>query len=774
MDFLENFDWDQILTALKGMASCGTVRDLIEQLSPLKTTEQAIDSFGQIRDAQIALSRQQSKPQIQSIDNSAHWLERLNRNAVLKTSELREVRSFLEDTLSVKSFLMAAAEAPWCQNNLNQLLDGEPPLSAINHLITREDEIRTDASPKLFNLTQEKNQAIQQVQNILDHLVKEHQMEEVLQERFVTTREGRWVLPIKSGMKHSFDGIIHATSQTRQTVFMEPQETVPLNNRLRAIDLEIEAEIERLLIEVSDYLSSLKADFAQTQQLLIQTDLVLAKAQLALELKASACDFSSQELLLKDLRHPLLTLQGISVVANTVRLTRNQPILLLSGPNAGGKTVLLKAIGLAAHMARCGLFICAEEGSQLPFLTTLQTAIGDAQNVDHHLSTFAAHLQRLNGMAQLKGFHNLLLIDEICGSTDPEEGSALARSFIEEFVRRELFVVVTSHLGPLKTGWKNSQVINGSLAFDSEKGSPTYQLIMGVAGPSLALQTARRVGVSPLLVDRAFQLLSPEAKALHNHLQEFEEMKQNLQKTQAELNQQLRQAQSQKEKYQMLVEQFRREKDEWMRKYLKKSEKKVDDLIATSQAKNVLDRHTRLHQIKQELPQVVRVRAGEPTSPSISTISEFAKVAPQGTRVLIKSLNRMGIVESKPNTKGEVSVISDSMHIMVSWTDLRIQGATFAPANSALARPEKPGYGECREVDLRGKRVEEAIETLDQQMDSATLNSEDRIKIIHGHGTNDILKKAIRAHLSRSPYVKKWNAGGPTSGGDGISWVDFK
>lgn len=317
-------------------------------------------------------------------------------------------------------------------------------------------------------------------------------------------------------------------------------------------------------------------------------------------------------------------------------------------------------------------------------------------------------------------------------------------------------------------------MINGSLAFDTEKGRPTYQLIMGVAGPSLALQTARRVGVSPSLVDRAFELLSPEAKALHNHLEMFDELKQTLHRTQAELNLQLRQAQSQKEKYLMLVEQFRREKDEWLQRYLKKSERKIDELIASAQAKNVLDRHSRLNQIKQDLPQVVRIKPAEPTTHMVESIEDFSKIAPKGTRVLIKSLNRMGVVDGKPNTKGEVSVISESMHIMVPWADLRIQGQTPLPNNSMPPRPDKLEFRECREVDLRGKRVEEALEALDQQMDAATLNSEDRIKIVHGHGMNNLLKKAIRAHLSRSPYVKKWNAGGPSSGGDGISWVEFK
>ena len=388
---------------------------------------------------------------------------------------------------------------PWLQTLERDVFDTTEPLSAIDSTITLEGGIRSDASEKLHQLLKEKNSLARQVSQTLDQLSKAHNMEPVLQDKYVTTREGRWVLPVKGGMQHEIEGIIHASSNSKQTVFMEPQEIIPINNRIRKIEIEIDEEIERLLKELSQYLCSQVDDFERTFQYLKEADVTLSLARFCQSINAHPPIFKNDKLELKEVRHPLLVFEqshsdknSSPVVANDIQLDESKKILLLSGPNAGGKTILLKSIGLAAQMARCGLPICAEEGSTLPFFKNLEITVGDAQSVDEHLSTFAAHLGLLNSGLQHQGPQALILVDEICGSTDPEEGSAIARSFIESYAENGVYSIITSHLSALKRGWeKDSQVLNGSLKYDTEKNQPTYQFLPGIAGESLALQTAK-------------------------------------------------------------------------------------------------------------------------------------------------------------------------------------------------------------------------------------------------------------------------------------------
>ncbi len=392
------------------------------------------------------------------------------------------MRSFCLEALALREAL-TPVENEWARRISTSLMNAEEPLSAIDQILTPGGEIRSDASETLFRLYREKEKLAREVQTTLDRLVKDHQMENVLQDKYVTTRDGRWVLPVRSGMQHHLPGVIHGSSQTKQTVFMEPEKVIPTNNRLRQIEVEIEDEIERLLTELSHYLTSQASDIESSRMLMEECDVRFSQAQFSTLVSAHPIEFSTDSVELMEVRHPLLQLSGKKVISNTVILEGQKGILLLSGPNAGGKTVLLKSIGLAAQMARCGLPICASENSKIPFFQDILIGIGDAQSVDEELSTFAAHLKILGKAASLHGRQNLILIDEICGSTDPEEGSALARSFIETFSNNDVFAVVTSHLGPLKSGWdEQSRVLNGSLEYDSKTGRPTYQFIAGIPG----------------------------------------------------------------------------------------------------------------------------------------------------------------------------------------------------------------------------------------------------------------------------------------------------
>lgn len=773
MQGLAVLDWLDILEKIKLHSTSEAGRETIGVITPLSTAEEALQSFKEIAEAGEVLN-QGIRPFAQSLDHYPNWILRLKKKAVLKTLEIKDVRSFCLEVLALRE-AVKPVENDWAQTLYRSLMNAEEPVSAIDQILTPGGEIRSDASETLYKLFREKERLAREVQTNLDRLVRAHQMENVLQDKYVTTREGRWVLPVRSGMQHQLPGVIHGSSQSKQTVFIEPDTIIPANNRLRQIEVEIEDEIERLLTELSHYLSSQSLDIESSHELLKDADIRFAQAQFAASVEAHPIEFSENSIELIEVRHPLLQLSNKTVVANSLVMDGNKSILLLSGPNAGGKTVLLKSIGLAAQMARCGLPICASPNSKIPFFKEISIGIGDAQSVDEELSTFAAHLKILEKASQLKNRQNLILIDEICGSTDPEEGSALARAFIERFSSNDVFAVITSHLGPLKAGWdETSRVLNGSMEYNPTTGKPTYQFIAGIPGDSMAIQTAKRVGVHQGIVERALEVLAPATRARLEGLEQIEQLKADIAILQDNLKRETRKATDMKSKYETMLEQFNRDKDQWLQRTLTKAERKVEEAISAAKAKETFERHTALQKIKHELPEIVKAKpiaqAGVPQN-----AQEFAKKYPPGSKVFVTSLNQDGIVQSAPNSKGEVLILSGSVRLQIPWSALKLAGQPQNPTAKLVRSSSNISVSladDDKTLDLRGKTVEEALQELEIALDKAAQNREDRIKVIHGHGT-EALKKAVRTYLSRSVYVKKWKAGSPEGGGDGITWAEI-
>ncbi len=772
---IKNLDWFEILEKLKSFATSENARNQIALTSAFSKASDAQKSFYEI-DSGAAVILSGVRPHMQSLDLFELWIGRIKKKALLKTLELKDIRHFCFEVVALSEALKLSSTS-WSQDQIENLMKAEEPLSAIDQLMTASGDIRMDASEKLFSLSKEKDSLARQIQNQMDKLVHDHKMDNMLQEKYVTTREGRWVIPVKGGMQHFVPGVIHGSSQTKQTVYMEPETIIPLNNRLRQIEVDIEDEIERLLTEISDYMSTLANEFGKSKRILENCDVIFAKAQLSTLLEAQTCDFSENVIHLKDLVHPVLKLSAKKIISNTVQLSSEKSILILSGPNAGGKTVLLKSIGLAAQMARCGLPICCAAGSTLPFFKEIVTGIGDSQSVDEDLSTFAAHLKILDLASRLEGEDHLILIDEICGSTDPEEGSALARAFIEKYARNKIFGVITSHLSPLKMGWNaNDPILNGSLEYDTNLGKPTYQFLSGIPGESLAIQTAKRVGVSKDIIDTAIEKLTPEARARQGKMAELESLKKDIGLLSDNLKKQTQQTIKIREEYEQKLEAFENEKERKLNQALKKATTQVDEAIAQVSAAQVFEKHRQLQEIKFNLPEIVKAKPiNQINQNQIQTAEEFAQKFPAGSKVYVPSLNQDGVVQSMPNSKGEVLILSQSIRLQIHWSELKPSLKSQNPT-SQLARQsgqvQVTILDSDRVLDLRGKTVDEALSEIEITLDRATEQNEDRLKVIHGHGTES-LKKAIRTYLSRSVYVKKWKAGTKESGGDGVTWVEL-
>ena len=332
---IKNLDWLEILEKIKLFATSEAGRNQIFEIKPFADPGAALNSFYEIESAS-ALILGGVRPHMESLDLFEIWHSRLQKKAVLKTLELKDIRHFCLESLALTESLHQQS-SEWASSCAEQLMNADEPLSAIDQLMTPAGDIRMDASEKLYSLSKEKENLARQIHTHMDKLVRDHKMENMLQEKYVTTREGRWVIPVKGGMQHFVDGVIHGSSHTKQTVFMEPEAVIPMNNRMRQLEGEIELEIDRLLLEVSQYMNGLTKEFEQSKEVLLKCDLLLAKAQLSTLLEARPCRFDEDQIFLKDLTHPLLKMSGKKLVSNSLQLTPSKSILILSGPNAGGK-----------------------------------------------------------------------------------------------------------------------------------------------------------------------------------------------------------------------------------------------------------------------------------------------------------------------------------------------------------------------------------------------------------------------------------------------------
>lgn len=757
----KNLDWFDTLDKIKNYSTSNIAKDLISKTAPFKTKEEAQKQVQQISGAKPVVTLE-FRPNLDSIDLFYSWYERLKRKAVLKTTEFQEIRRFCYDIFNLQKTL-AQTSNDWTTETLSQLMDTSKIHSAIDQIITYEGEIRTDASETLHSLYNEKKSLERQIRTTLDKFVKTYEIENLLQDRYVTNREGRWVLPIKSGKQHQFDGIIHDSSQTKQTVFMEPKEVIIINNRLKEVEGEIEKEIEKLLTQLTHFISGHCDDLLRAYTKMLECDQRLAQAQFALKTDSQPFEFSDDSFFLKEVRHPLLSFQNIKeVISNNVDFDGVKKVLILSGPNAGGKTVLLKAIGLTCHMARCGLLVPASPDSKIPFFETIFVAIGDTQSVDEHMSTFAAHLNTLTKALDAKGRNNLILVDEICGSTDPEEGAAIAKSFIEHYAANGVYGIITSHLGPLKQIWpKESPITCGSMEYTDH---PTYKLFVGIHGRSFALKTAKTVGVPESIIQKALSFLSTETRVREEKLDELDQYKDKVVELSRKLELETRMMETEKNKYKDILKKFESEKDRHIQKAVERAEKKIEKIIEDFRA------NPNVTKVKAQFPEIIKSTGA---SQPVTTLEEFSRQFPPGSTAYLVSLGQDGIIQGLPNSKGEVTVLSKSMRLQVSWKDVRSANAPNIqhPAQNQKKSKIKLPQDEI-EIDIRGMSSDQAIEELEKTFDKALQEQVDRVKIIHGHGT-EALKKSVRKYLSRSVYIQKWQAGSELSHDDGFTWADL-
>lgn len=640
-----------------------------------------------------------------------------------------------------------------------------------------DGRLADSASETLGRLRREVERLDRRLRGRMDAMLGE--LRAHLQDDYFTQRDDRFVVPVRVGARGKVPGIIHGTSQSGQTVFVEPSEIVDGGNKLKLAECAVADEEERIRAELSRHVEAGAEQLIAAADAATFLDLLCACASLADATESVAPVVSGEGLELMAARHPHLVLAAKPCVANDIHLSRRS-ILIVSGPNAGGKTVALKTAGLAVLMARAGLHVLAARGSRLAWFDSVLTDIGDAQSLEQDLSTFSGHLVNLNRFAREAGPGTLLLIDEICVGTEPEQGAALAQAVLEAFATTGMCGIVTTHYERLKVlAAEHESFSNASVGYDVSRMRPTYELHLDVAGSSGALIVARELGLSGAVIDRAESLLGSEKARVEELLIEVSAERERLSHRHEELEAAMAEAERERARAELAREEAKEAK--------KRAHERAHDgaVAALREARLELEkakegvkrRSSSLRDLDRSVDAAAKaVRENAPVRErEIGRAADEAALVP-GVAVLISTLGSRGKVLSEP-ARGQAHVQIGSMKMMVEVSDLRIiddgsASKSKAKVRSSVQRAPAAQDGARRTpdatLDLRGARVDEALDAVERFIDESLLDERSAIYIIHGHGTG-ALRKAVRGHLKAHKVVSSHRPGEPSEGGDGVT-----
>ncbi|MDH4087276.1 MAG: endonuclease MutS2 [Nitrospira sp.] len=664
-------------------------------------------------------------------------------------------------------------------------------LKAIEGVIQSDGSMKDTASPELRRLTHQAQGLKQEMRQQLEQLLHSKRYEDVLQESYFAQREGRYVVPVKADMRGRIPGILHDVSSSGATVFLEPRELVELNNSIKVADLEIEREVQRILRELTALVASKAAEIEQGIEVLADCDVIRAKAEMSRRLKCHPVVLNEDgRVMLTQARHPLLLIAKDDVVANDILMDEKIRVLVISGPNTGGKTVTLKIVGLFALMVRAGLHLpCAPE-SEMALFTDLYADIGDAQDLTRDLSSYSAHMTSMIRLlsesaaqpmlSERSTPHSLVLLDEPVTSTDPQEGAALAEALLCRLAELNMKVVVTTHYGALKElAQTTSSFMNASVEFDVERLAPTYRLFIGIPGGSSALEIAGRLGMDQ-------SILNDARRRLHHEDHRLDELMADLQRKQRQLaddGERVRRARHEAEQAAREAQALRVRLEEAEQEARLGLKKKLGEQFQRARAEvqatvDSLKREQKLikaKETKQRLHELETKTRQELTPASTPIPLEQLDV---GDSVEIAGLGMTGSLLETPQGKKRVRVKVGEGEILASVSNLigiprEPHPVTAQPVSSAsgyrrVSTSNGLGLDEQTVVDVRGQAADEALDQVVAALDRATLDGAPFLRIIHGHGTGR-LKAVLREYLKGSPYVAEFRPGDKAEGGDGVT-----
>jgi DNA mismatch repair protein MutS2 len=709
-------------------------------------------------------------------------LARASKGATLGPEDLLGVARTAQGCARLADAIRAAGERA---EKLSRISRAIAELGHVYHPVLEsfdDDGTLSDhASDILGKLRRKVAKLVAELERKAHALMEDPSINPHLQDRFYTQRDDRYVVPVKVESRGRVAGIVHGTSGSGQTVFIEPQVLVELNNELKLAECEVADEERRIYAQLSGYIAEEVDALREAASAATRLDEIDGAARLAADLDANSPVLEpGGPLSLERARHPLMLLAGKRCVPNDVALGAGQT-LVISGPNAGGKTVALKTTGLAALMAAAGLPVCAEWGSALPWFDHIGSDIGDSQSLEQDLSTFSARLLHLADFLNHADDRSLVLIDEIAVGTEPEQGAALAQAVLETLAERRVMVVATTHYERLKllAGEADSPFVNASVGYDLDKLEPTFELHLGPPGSSGALRVARRMGLARTVLARAESLLGDQRASVEALIKSLEDGRRELaaeRDAAAAERRALEEARSRAEAAEAVA-----------RERAKKARESAHDaaVSALKEARRELEaikervkkRGLALKEADRQIDAASRsIGEHAPRPPERGRAAEAAELE-AGDVVFVPSLGSRATVLSPPGDGGKVVVSLGALKTTVDVAELRVEpgqpkrptgGRPVTVSRAPASDRDAPVRTGDATLDLRGQRADEAVAELDRFVDRSMLSSRDVIFVIHGHGTG-ALRSAVRAHLESSPVVAEWHAADPKEGGDGVT-----
>ena len=783
---LQTLEYRKILNTLAKYTQTSMGGAIVDQLKPSVQLED-VKQLLAATDQAYTVDRLKGSPSFGGITDIAEPLKRARIGGTLNPNELLAVANTIMGSRRLKRFVAQIHEDEPIEilYNLSELISEQKPLEdAIKACIDESAEVMDSASPELAQIRRELRNGEVRIREKLDGMIRSQSVAKMLQDQLITIRGDRFVIPVKAEYRSYFGGIVHDQSGSGATLFIEPESIVAMNNKLRETRLKEEREIEVILQKltalVGDQADLLAIDVDLTGQL----DFIFAKARLAHVMKASLPRMNDRGYLkLKKGRHPLIPLD--QVVPIDVELGNSYTSIIVTGPNTGGKTVTLKTIGLLNLMAMSGLFIPAEEGSQMCVFDAIYADIGDEQSIEQSLSTFSSHMTNIIRILKNMTPKSLVLLDEVGAGTDPAEGSALAIAILEHIHAMGCRMIATTHYSELKAyAYERNGVINASMEFDINTLSPTYRLLVGVPGRSNAFAIAERLGLPGAILDFARGEVKEEDQRVEHMIASLEEnrheaevergkaeaLRKELEELKARHSRELAKLEEQRDKY---VDKARLEAKKLVDKARSEAEEIIADLRKLAQEEGASVKEHKLIAARKRLDEA------EPEQKRKSSVQrnpkEKRKIEP-GDEVMVYSLNQKGHVVEMAGAK-EALVQLGIMKMKVSLDDLELLSATPSkkPQAQRTATVLKRTRDESTrsELDLRGENLEEALIEVDRFIDEAFLSNLGQVYIIHGKGTG-ILRTGIQEYLRKHKHVKSYRLGNYGEGGTGVTIAELK
>ena len=810
---LKTLEFYKILEQLSGCASSEAGISMCRSLTPFTDPEEITTAQTNTTDAVTRLARKHG-PSFHGIPDIRPSIKRLAVDGVLGTSELLDISNLLEGAASVKTFLKPEnEETP--EDSLSGYYAALDDCRHLNDEIKRcilgIDEIADDASPTLKDIRRHMTLSKEQIQRTLNRIVTSQSMKTYLQDSVVTMRNGRYCIPVKNEHRSHVSGMIHDQSGSGSTVFIEPAAVVELNNKLKELELAEQAEIQVILSHLSSQASSVRDNLALDYKLLVEMDFILAKARYSNLIRGNAPSFNKDGYIdLKKARHPLLDPK--TAVPISVELGKDFRMLIITGPNTGGKTVSLKTVGLLCLMGQAGLHVPALDGSRLPVFEEIYADIGDEQSIEQSLSTFSSHMKNIVDILDKADSSSLVLLDELCSGTDPTEGAALAQAILTRLLFFGSKVMATTHYSELKVfALSTPGVQNASCEFDIETLSPTFKLLIGLPGKSNAFAISGKLGLDERIIEEAKAHIDESSIAFEDLLANIE-----IDKKTAELEQE--EARRLKEEALLLSSQAQKEKEELERKkkaILRNAEEEAYALL--QEAKDYADmairdiRKAEKGTINLNALEKTRTEVGQKARESRNRLSYIPEKKKSdkpfdpaalkiGDPVHVRSMNMDGTIASLPDAKNKVSVQLGSMNMLVSVNDLeeavtrtmddadtqgkiRRHGFRNGPsAKNGRIAGQTSGVGDIKyekalgvsaEIKLLGLTVDEALLELSKYIDDASIAHLEKVRIVHGKGTG-ALRDAVTHYLRREKRVKKFYQAEYGEGDAGVTIAELK